>query len=51
MRTEIMGPKLRAELRLLEDELDRKLDEAKRDQQRELDDKKRTFRRDFDAKL
>ena len=51
MRTETMGPKLRAELRLLEDEFERKLDDAERDHQRELDDKKRTFKRDFDAKL
>ena len=47
----MMGPKLRSELRLLEDDLDRKLDDAKRDHLRELDDKKRTFKRDFDAKL
>jgi hypothetical protein len=51
MRAEIMGPKLRAELRLLEDELDRKLDDAKREHRHELDEKKRILKRDFEAKL
>lgn len=46
-----MGPKLRAELRLLEDELERKLDDTKREHRHELDEKKRSFKRDFDVKL
>ena len=31
MRQEIMGPKLRTELRQIEDDFDRKIDDARRD--------------------